>query len=84
MALAVDDALNFDASQRAKESLRASEESFRLIVDSIPAFAWYASPDGKIEYLNMEMRAAARVEKEREIMMRLGEGATTLELYGWS
>src|SRR3984957_2675678 len=52
VALAVDDALNFDASQHAKEALRASQESFRLIVDRIPAFAWYASPDGGIEYLN--------------------------------
>src|SRR6266853_4797309 len=41
VALAVDDALNFEASQRAKEALHASEENFRLIVDSIPAFAWY-------------------------------------------
>src|SRR5881397_586832 len=35
MALAVDDALNFDASQHAQEALRASEESLRLIVDTI-------------------------------------------------
>src|SRR6267142_7224152 len=55
VALAVDDALNFDASQHAKEALRASEESFRLIVDRIPAFAWYAGPDGKIEYLNQRI-----------------------------
>jgi len=37
VALAVDDALNFDALQHAEEALRASEQSFRLIVDSIPA-----------------------------------------------
>src|SRR5882724_4337561 len=55
VALAVDDALNFDTSQHATEALRASEEGFRLIVDSIPAFAWYASPDGKIEYLNQRI-----------------------------
>src|SRR6266446_8595253 len=55
VALAVDDALNFDTSQQATEALRASEESFRLIVDSIPAFAWYAGPDGKIEYLNQHI-----------------------------
>src|SRR5260221_4889913 len=52
VALAVDDAMNFDTSQHATEALRASEEGFRLIVDSIPAFAWYAGTDGKIEYLN--------------------------------
>src|SRR4029077_15791652 len=55
VALAVDDALNFDASQRAEEALSASEKGFRLIVDSIPAFAWYASPDGRIEYLNQRI-----------------------------
>src|SRR5258708_10803910 len=55
MALAVGDALHFDTSQHATEALRASEESFRLIVDSIPAFAWYAGTDGKIEYLNQRI-----------------------------
>jgi len=55
VALAVDDALNFDASQYAKETLHASEERFRLIVDGIPVFAWYAAPDGKIEYLNQRI-----------------------------
>jgi PAS domain S-box-containing protein len=55
VALAVDDALNRDESQQAKEALRGSEESFRVIVDSIPAFAWYASPDGKLEYLNQRI-----------------------------
>src|SRR6202051_3056592 len=44
VALAVDDALNFDASQDAKDALRSSEENFRLLVDSMPAFAWYAGP----------------------------------------
>src|ERR1700686_4763349 len=55
VALAVDDALNFDTSQHATAALRASEEGVRLIVDSIPAFAWYAGTDGKIEYLNQRI-----------------------------
>src|SRR6202795_2150378 len=55
VALAGDDALNFDTSQHATEALRESEESFRLLVDSIPAFAWYAGTDGKIEYLNQRI-----------------------------
>ena len=55
VALAVDDALNFDALQHAQEAVRASETSFRLIVDSMPAFAWYAGPEGKIEYLNQRI-----------------------------
>src|SRR5258707_8254484 len=72
VALAVDDALNFDASQHAKEAVRASEESFRLIVDSIPAFAWYASPDGKIEYLN------------QRILDFTGERQENLVGFGWA
>src|SRR5712692_8303131 len=64
VALAVDDALNFDASQHAKAALRASEQNFRQIVDSIPAFAWYAGPDGKLEYLNQRILdyTAERIE----------------------
>src|SRR6266853_289637 len=72
VALAVDDALNFDASQHAEDALRASEESFRLIVDSIPAFAWYAGPDGKIEYLN------------QRILDYTGERLEDLVGFGWA
>jgi PAS domain-containing protein len=38
--------------KRAEEALRAREHNLRLIVDCIPAFAWYACPDGNLEYLN--------------------------------
>src|SRR6266478_9284397 len=72
VALSVDDALNFDTSQHAQEALRASEESFRLIVDSIPAFAWYAGPDGKIEYLN------------QRILDFTGERLEDLVGFGWA
>src|SRR5258708_33598124 len=72
VALAVDDASNFDTSQHAQEALRASEESFRLIVDRIPAFAWYASPDGKIEYLN------------QRILDFTGERQANLVGFGWA
>src|SRR5258706_340646 len=72
VALAVDDALNFDASQHAEDALRASEENFRLIVDSIPAFAWYAGPDGKIEYLN------------QRILDYTGERLEDLVGFGWA
>ena len=65
VALAMDDALNFEASQHATAALRASEEGFRLIVDSIPAFAWYAGTDGKIEYLNQRILDFTGVPLER-------------------
>src|SRR6202163_3028607 len=49
VALAVDDALNFDASQHAKEALRASEESLRLTIASIPALVNTMSASGELE-----------------------------------
>jgi formate hydrogenlyase transcriptional activator len=52
VALAVDDALNFDASQRAKEALRASEESFRVTIASIPGLVNTMSPSGELEFAN--------------------------------
>src|SRR5438874_12514784 len=49
VALAVDDALNFDASQHAQEALRASEESLRLIVDTIPGLVPTTTARGESE-----------------------------------
>jgi PAS domain S-box-containing protein len=72
VALAVDGALNFDASQRAGQAQRASEQSFRQIVDSMPAFAWCAGPDGKLEYLN------------RRIVDYTGERQENLVGFGWA
>ena len=54
VALAVDAALNFDASQQAKEALRASELNFRLIVDTIPGFVSTRTPEGKVEFVNQQ------------------------------
>src|SRR2546426_11293674 len=54
VALAVDDALNFDALQHAKEALRASEEGFRLIVDSIPGLVDTMTAKGELEFVNRQ------------------------------
>jgi formate hydrogenlyase transcriptional activator len=54
VALAVDNALNFDASQQAKEALRASEESFRLIVDSIPGLVLTMTAEGELEFVSQQ------------------------------
>ena len=37
---------------RAEETLRASEERYRVLVESIPQLAWQASPDGPDIYCN--------------------------------
>jgi formate hydrogenlyase transcriptional activator len=54
VALAVDDALNFDASLRSKEALRASEENFRLIVDSIPGLVVTMTAEGGLESVSRQ------------------------------
>src|SRR2546425_6192346 len=54
VALAVDDALNFDASQHAQEALRASEESLRLIVDTIPGLVNTTTATGEFEFVNRQ------------------------------
>src|SRR3989442_14975136 len=52
VALAVDDALNFDALQHAEEALRASEQSFRLIVNSIPGLVNTTTAAGEVEFVS--------------------------------
>ena len=55
VALAVDDALNFDALQHAEEALRASEQSFGLIVDSIPGLVNTTTAEGEFEFVSRQM-----------------------------
>src|SRR5258705_816570 len=55
VALAVDDALNFDASHQAREALRASEQGFRLIVDSIPGLVHTTTAEGVLEFVNRQL-----------------------------
>src|SRR5882762_11905775 len=54
VALAVDDALNFDASGQAKEALHASEERLRLIVDSIPGLVLTMRAQGELEFVSQQ------------------------------
>jgi formate hydrogenlyase transcriptional activator len=55
VALAVDDALNFDVSRQASEALRVSEESFRQIVDSIPGLVHTTTAEGAFEFVNQQI-----------------------------
>ncbi len=44
--------IDIDERKRAEEALAASERNFQLIVDTIPALAWSAQPDGAADFFN--------------------------------
>src|SRR5512142_520898 len=45
-------AFDITARKRAEEALKASEEQFRALADSIPNLAWWANGDGYITWYN--------------------------------
>jgi formate hydrogenlyase transcriptional activator len=47
---------DIDDRKRLEDALRASEESFRLIVDSIPGLVFTATPDGEVEFVNRQLQ----------------------------
>ena len=54
VAQAVVDALSSAASQPAKEALRGSEESIRMIVDSIPGLVVAMTAAGELEFVSQQ------------------------------
>ena len=43
---------DIDERKRAEEALAASERNLKLIIDTIPALAWSARPDGSADFFN--------------------------------
>jgi PAS domain S-box-containing protein len=44
--------IDIDERKRAEEALAASERNLQLIIDTIPALAWSARPDGTADFFN--------------------------------
>jgi PAS domain S-box-containing protein len=44
--------IDVDGQKRAERALAASEQNLRLTIDTIPALAWSALPDGTADFLN--------------------------------
>jgi PAS domain S-box-containing protein len=44
-----------DAQHKADQALRKSEANVRLIIDTVPALIWGATPDGEPEFINKRM-----------------------------
>jgi PAS domain S-box-containing protein len=43
---------DIDDQKRAEDAIRTSERDLKLIIDTIPALAWSARPDGSAEFFN--------------------------------
>jgi PAS domain S-box-containing protein len=54
VALAIDAALNFEASQQATDFLLASEERLRLMVNTIPGLVVTMTAEGELEYVSQQ------------------------------
>ena len=64
--------VDIDDRKRAEEALRESERDLQLTIDTIPALAWSAKPDGSADFFN------------RHYLDFVGLSAEQLEGVGWS
>src|SRR6266853_1433974 len=46
---------DIDDRKRAEDALRASEQEFRLIVDTVPGLVWTMTANGDVELVNQQM-----------------------------
>jgi PAS domain S-box-containing protein len=56
--------LDIDDQKKAEEALRTSEQQLRLLIDTIPALVWCATPSGEPFYLNKRLLDYAGLSPE--------------------
>jgi len=56
--------VDVDEQKKAEEALRTSEQQLRLLIDTIPALVWCATPTGEASYLNKRLLDYAGLSPE--------------------
>ena len=68
---------DIDDRKRAEDATRESERNLKLIIDTIPALAWSARPDGSAEFFNRHYLAFIGLSAE-QAMVGAGRQRSTL------
>jgi PAS domain S-box-containing protein len=61
-------ASDIDDRRRAEEALRASEQRFRFLAESIPHLVWTCRPDGTVDYASPRLLAYLGITPDRELL----------------
>ena len=57
--------LDVSRHKRTEDALRQSEERFRRLANSVPAFVWTATPEGQVNYVNDPWYTYSGLEREQ-------------------
>ena len=57
--------LDISRHKRTEDALRQSEERFRRLANSVPAFVWTATPEGQVNYVNDQWYAYSGLGREQ-------------------
>ncbi|HUF82214.1 MAG TPA: PAS domain S-box protein [Burkholderiales bacterium] len=57
--------LDISQHKRTEDALRQSEERFRSLANSVPAFVWTATPEGEVNYVNDQWYAYFGLDREQ-------------------